>query len=240
VRHEDRSLDAATALRVRDALGDLAPTYARIEQVEVRTATIALGGGLAPGMAEVSYGWHLKSPDGAWTIALLPDHFSLETTRYPTWAEYRETLAKLVRAIATEASPSLEQRVGLRYVDQVQMDNIDAPADWAQWIEPYVLGPILHSELGAAVLATRQQVDLELDGGSRCVLRHGTARQELGGPAEPPTYVLDFDVYRQSATRFDADEVLAAADHFHTHADALFQHVVTDSLLRYLAEDDNG
>ena len=120
VRHDDRPVSGAAALRIQEELGGPSGRFPRIEQVEIHTAAIALGpGALVPGAADIGRGWHLKSADGSWTAALLPGHFSLETTRYTTWDEFRGLLGDLGQAVERAAPPTIEQRTGLRYVDRL-------------------------------------------------------------------------------------------------------------------------
>lgn len=240
VRHDDRPLSGAAALQIQEELGGPAGHFPRIEQVEVQTATFAVGpGALVPGPSDIGRGWHLKSADGSWTAALLPGAFSLETTRYTTWDEFRGLLKDLAQAVQRAAPPTIEQRIGLRYVDRISGLRVSTPRDWERWIHRDILGPPLHETLGDNVLATRQQIDLDLGEGRACVLRHGAAGDPTAPPGETSVYLLDFDIYRQQARRFASSDVLAAAEGFHELADALFVQVITADLLRYLSTDDN-
>ncbi len=235
VRHEERPVDPDVALAIQDALGGPEGEFGRIEQVEMHTAVLAVGGGPVPSTSEVAHGWHLKTSDGGWTVAVLPGHVSLETTKYTTWSDFHPRLAAVITAVQAAAPPTMEQRLGLRYVDRVKGLQVMAPADWGRWIHPAILGPTLHAVLGDAVLATRQQVDLDLGNGRVCVLRHGT----VNDPDDQLVYLLDFDVYRQQARRFSAEEVLATAEDFHRTADAVFEQVISPDLVRYLSGEQN-
>jgi len=236
VRHDHRILDASTALAIQEALGGRRGAFPRIEQVEIQTAAIGIGpGAFAPMPTEVAQGWHLKSADGAWTAALLPDQFSLETTRYTTWSHFRATFQSLVQAIEGAAAPTMELRLGLRYVDRLTGLPVSEPRGWARWIQASILGPPLHEVLGQGVVSVRQQIDLDLGDARLCVLRHGTVADPTTGGGDQSVYLLDFDVYRQQACRFKGSEVVAVAQDFHEQADALFMQVMTPDLLAYLS-----
>lgn len=240
VRHDDRPIDADAALAIQEALGGSDGFFERVEQVELRVASMTVGPGIAaPGPTESFQGWHLKSADGAWTAALLPGHFSLETTQYTRWADFDGRLVDLTRAIAATVPPVMEQRVGLRYVDRLRGLDVREPAQWSKWIEPSILGPVLHPVIGAGVESTRQQIDLDLGDGHACVLRHGTVR-DADAPADVEvSYLLDFDVYRSQSRRFVPEHIAEATTTFHEKADALFRQVITDDLVRYLGSDQN-
>lgn len=240
VRHDDRPVDADAALAIQEALGGTDGFFPRIEQVELRVSSMTMGLGPASvGATESFDGWHLKSSEGSWTAAVLPDHFSLETTRYTKWDDFEARLGELTRAVASTVPPVMEQRIGLRYVDRLAGLDVRDPAEWAKWIAAPILGPPLHPVIGAAVTSTRQQVDLDLGDGHVCVLRHGTVRDGDAPADAEATYLLDFDIYRSQSRRFVPEHVAAVTNAFHEKADALFRQVITDELLRYLESDHN-
>lgn len=234
IRHEERPIEAETALAIHEALGGPDGDFGRIEQVEMHSAVLAIGAGV-PAASEVAQGWHLKSSDGGWTIALLPGHVSLETTKYSTWNDYQPRLEAVVTAVEQAAAPTMEQRLGLRYVDRLRGLPVTSPAEWEGWIHPAVLGPSLHELLGGSVTSTRQQIDLDLGQGRVCVLRHGTVTD----PDDELVYLLDFDVYRQQARRFSADDIITTVGEFHRTADSIFEQVISEDLLKYLSGEQN-
>jgi uncharacterized protein (TIGR04255 family) len=240
VRHDDRPIDAEAALAIQEILGGADGFFPRVEQVEMHVASMAVGPGVpAAGSTDSFNGWHLKSVDGSWTAAILPGHFSLETTKYTRWSEFEALLQALTRAIATTAAPVIEQRLGLRYVDRLIGLGVRDPSEWARWIVPSIIGPVLHPVIGDAVVSTRQQIDLDLGDGHGCTLRHGTVRDVEAPSDSEVTYILDFDIYRSQSRRFVPDHVGEATTAFHEKADALFRQVITDELLRHLGGGQN-
>lgn len=240
VRHDDRPVDADAALAIQELLGGAEGFFPRIEQVELRVASMTVGPGTAfTGPTESFDGWHLKSADGSWTAAVLPGHFSLETTQYTRWSDFEARLADLTQAIASTAPPVMEQRLGLRYVDRLSGLDVSEPRHWSKWIAPSILGPVLHPIVGDGVTSTRQQIDLDLGDGHACVLRHGTVRDTDAPEDAEVTYLLDFDIYRSQSRRFVPGHVAEATNAFHEKADALFRQVITEDLLRYLESEQN-
>lgn len=240
VGHDDRPVDADAALAIQEALGGADGFFPRVEQVEWRVASMTVGPGVASaGPTESFHGWHLKSADGSWTAALLPGHFSLETTSYTRWADFEARLVDLTQAIASTVPPVMEQRLGLRYVDRLVGLGVHEPTQWSKWIAAPILGPVLHPVIGAGVTSTRQQIDLDLGDGHTCVLRHGTVRDGDAPADAQVTYLLDFDIFRSQSRRFVPGHVAEATRAFHAKADALFRQVITDDLLRHLESDHN-
>lgn len=232
VRH-DRILavaDPRTALGIQKRLGG---RYTQMDEWRSMAATVTLAGGGPPQVThdQGPSGWQMKSDDGAWTVTLQPESFSLETSSYVDWADFRERLQTLTDALAEAYNPTLEVRVGLRYVDEIDDPVVTSPVGWRGHIRDELLGPLAHPEFGPSVRALMQQVDFDAGDGYRVTLRHGT--NPTPGNANL-TYVLDHDCYRQAARAFAASDVMSCLDDLHRVALQVFQSAITPELFRYL------
>jgi uncharacterized protein (TIGR04255 family) len=150
----------------------------------------------------------------------MPDHVALETSAFTTWGDdFRPRMQQFLDIVADRVTPAIEHRLGLRYIDHVQEVSVDLPADWSRAIRSELLGPVLHKGLAPAVTASRQELALEIADDCRCTLRHGFV------PADdhPPTYLLDYDIYREDSRPFDASAIMDAANRFNDIALQLFQ-----------------
>jgi uncharacterized protein (TIGR04255 family) len=177
----------------------------------------------------------MRSEDERWNVVVMPDFFSLETTRYEDWPDFCSRLEALMRAVAGAIEPALEQRVGLRFIDRITHPDVASAKDWGRWIDSSFLGPIAHEKIGAGVTASQQIVQLDAGDGRSLILRHGAARDsEAGGQW---TYLIDQDCYVQRGRAFDVDEVLQATETLHTLALQMFQQAITPSLYSYLKGD---
>ena len=158
---------------------------------------------------EPSKGWQFRSADETWTVTIQPDFFSLETSAYLDWSDFRERLLRVVRAVGAHVGPVVEQRVGLRYVDEVRDPVVTDPVDWRGWIDESLLGPLVHPSFGPALRSTQQVLELEAHEALRVILRHGTLRV----PGEKQwLYLLDHDCFRQQGRPFDADALAGTLD----------------------------
>lgn len=232
VRH-DRIVavaDPRTALGIQERLDG---RYTQMDEWRSMAATVSIAGGGAP---QVSHeqgpsGWQMKSDDGAWTVTLQPDFFSLETSAYVDWVDFRERLDALTAAVADAYNPTLEVRLGLRYVDEIDDPVVTSPVGWRGHIRDELLGPLAHPDFGESVRALMQQVDFDAGDGYRVTLRHGTS--PTPGMANL-TYVLDHDCYRQAARAFASADIMAGLDALHRVALQVFQTAITPDLYRYL------
>jgi uncharacterized protein (TIGR04255 family) len=233
--------DARVMLGVQEALGGPTGLYPRVDQIKgpsLQVLVSAEGGQESRPLQGVA-GWRLQSDDGAWTASVMPDFVALETTRYTTWeADFGPRMSSLLDAVAAHVNPALEERLGLRYVDRLTGLAIREPAHWTRYIAAPLLGVLLHETLGSAVVSTQQQIDLNLGGDVRCILRHGHPTEVDDEGLQ--TYVLDFDVYRQSARRFDVEGIKDALALFSDAALQLFHESLNRDYLTWLKEADRA
>ncbi|MCE9621166.1 MAG: TIGR04255 family protein [Actinomycetia bacterium] len=234
VRHERNfaSIDPKRALSVHSTL---ASRYPSIEDMSAQEIGFVVSGptGVGPVSSETSRGWRFRSPDEKWIVVIMPDFFSLETTEYSTWEEFKERLTELTAAIHDQLSPSIETRLGLRYIDRLTKPHAESARDWAPFIDPSLIGPILHPTLGDSLTQLQQVVRLDTDDGRQVILRHGCSTEDGGGW----TYLLDYDCSTARSQPFEAEAVLTGIEDLHTIALQVFQASVTPALMAYLREE---
>ena len=229
--------DARVALGVQSSLGGPGGLYPRIDPVRgpsVQFSVTSEGAGESRALPSVG-GWRLQSDDGAWIASIMPDFVALETTRYTTWDEdFAPRMSDLLDAVQNVVSPALEERLGLRYVDRLGGLEIREPQDWTRYLDPALLGVLLQETLGPAAVTTQQQIDLVLDNDVRCILRHGHPADTDDDGLQ--TYVLDYDVYRQSARAFDVNGINKALSMFSDAALQLFHANLNPKYLDFLRD----
>jgi uncharacterized protein (TIGR04255 family) len=226
--------DAHTATRFHAALAERVEGFDDIGEVVSGEVNLSVGpAGQAVNEAlTTTTGWRFSSTPTTAAI-LMPDHVALETSAYTTWEDFAPAAQAVLDAALEVVDPALEQRTGLRYVDRITELGLQTVGDWAPYIQPEMLGIILHADLGPYVRAAHQQVIIELDDGARCGLRHGPLENPATGTVD---YVLDLDLFRDGGRPFDAEQIKRELERFHTWALQLFQAAVTDELLSYLRE----
>jgi uncharacterized protein (TIGR04255 family) len=236
IRHERRLVvgEAATALQVHETLGGAAGPYSSIDEVSGADVSVLMGVGMAaPNVRETkTSGWRLSSSDGAWVVTLMPDNFSLETSAYTTWTDdFAPRLNALINAVSEHVAPTLEQRIGLRYVDRIIELGLTELAAWQRYLRPELLGLVIHPELGPGVRSYQEQALIQLADDITAGLRHGPV---IEPGRDVIDYQLDYDIFRQGGRAFDADGIRAAAAQFNIYALQLFQATVSEELLEEL------
>ena len=234
---------------VAEALSDVAESRPKLTRIAPATVTLALGGAGAPGIqaqsfaapaapgqhgASQSTGWQIRADDLAVTITQAA--IAVETTSYDVWKTFRAAIASSLDGLlgALDEAPS-EQRLGLRYIDRLSRPEISKLTDWEGWLEPWLLGPILHPQVGEAISATAQQIDCDAGDGMTVTLRQrGFVDLER---RNRQTIVLDFDAFREGYRAVDHEDVLAATDALSDISHRLFRAAITDRLYDVLREE---
>jgi uncharacterized protein (TIGR04255 family) len=235
VRHENNpaAYDAKRAVSIRDALEATLPVLEEQANQELNIAAGQVGIQALPG--EISRGWRMSSEDRTWTAVMMPSFFSLETRNYKDWEDFRARLESFVRAVAEYTQPSMQQRVGLRFIDRMSHPDVNKPQDWKRWIDSSFLGPIAHKAFGPAVEATQQILQLNAGKGRSIIVRHGCFQdQESDGQW---IYSVDHDCFVQPSKAFHVDDVMANVETLHTLALQVFQAVITPAMYQYLLEE---
>jgi uncharacterized protein (TIGR04255 family) len=231
VRHEQNhaASDPKRAVAIHDSVkGD----YALLEEQSGQELTIAAGSmGIQALPGQQSRGWKMRSTDQAWTAVVMPEFFSLETTGYGDWPGFRQRLESFAGAVHQSIDLSLEQRIGMRFIDQISHPDVTTPRDWKGWIDDAFLGPIAHEKIGAGVVTTQQVLQLDTGDGRSVILRHGCFRDPESGEWK---YLLDHDCFVQRGRQFQVHEVMTAAEELHTLALQVFQAAITPKLFAYL------
>lgn len=240
VRFEElpSATESRVMLAIHGALGGRHGPYPNVESVDLNEINIPLSSpAVLPPLAKRRQGWRLRSTDRSWQISLMPNYVSLETTKYTTWEdEFRPRLEVLLDAVASHIEPALEQRLGLRYVNRIVEPEVSTPCELRDFIVPEVLGLIVHPAIGGMVTKSQQHFELDTDEGTHVTLRHGLFPNEDREGA--PSYLLDFDIFRQGVQAFDVGNIQTAADSFNGLALQLFQQSLTPKMLTYLEGDD--
>jgi uncharacterized protein (TIGR04255 family) len=214
---------------LRERLGG-ETTYPELEQISEGAINIAVGAGAGRMPQPVSAsGWRIAAADGSKAIALLPTSVAFESFTYEGWEEsFAPQLDDLLDAIASIVQPVFEQRLGLRYINQLTFPEVQSPGGWRGHVEDLFLGIGSDDELGPLSVYSRQQFVLEPEEGVRLTVNHGYAPDDARDDAL--TYVLDLDVAREGMRPFDPRAIRTTADAFNTYALRVFQRATTPQL----------
>lgn len=178
--------------------------------------------------------WQFRSEDG-WVAVLGQTQFALETINYDRWDKFVERLDMFMRSVARISKPKTEERVGLRFINRMDLDSGDKPEHFRGLITDETLGMLADSKLSPSIISTQSMVDLYATDDVSLRLQHG---QQLAGDAM--WYIVDTDCYRQLDTTFDSDKILLGVESFHRFCKQIFEVVITEQMYKRLRDNKNG
>ena len=180
--------------------------------------------------------WRFQDRDGMWQISLAPSFLSLDTKRYSSRTEFLKCLEEALSALSEHIKPQICERIGLRYVDRIDLDQID---DIKKFIDPTISG-ILSTEVGDYVDQAFTESLLSLpEQKEKIVARWGklppkaTIDPAIIEPINKSTWVLDLDMSISERINFDVQEIKDKTNDFSKRLYTIFRWIVTENFLKH-------
>lgn len=248
VKHpEAPALSRGELAGLKAALLKTLPLQSSEDQVQVQ---VAVGPGAAGGSTQSQRMRTVNrflSRNRTTSVSFTSESFSVETTSYHGWREFREILGIVTAALKDVAPVDGMQRIGLRYIDEIRVPAAGGTTpDWSEWIHGDLIAPSspglgLHPMQQQAVVQYRTDMP-----GETVTLRYGAVvgppvvgDGPLARPPAPPNgpfFLLDTDAAWEVTSgepvpEMDVDFLLDTADRLHRPVKALFESALTPKLL---------
>jgi uncharacterized protein (TIGR04255 family) len=139
----------------------------------------------------------------------------------------------------------VQQRIGLRYVNEIRHPEVMKPSDWRRFMNPTLLGSLSDNAIAPSVESSIQELRLAASDGS-LVVRHGAAQGTTVAP-EPGTpvptgefYLLDLDAFDEKGRELDVEALDKFMKGYNRTIYSLFRWGMNDQLFGFLkgGEDD--
>lgn len=166
----------------------------------------------------------------------------VETSAYTRFEEFLEIIERAVRAAADTAPLAGIQRVGIRYIDEIRVEGVHGPRDWAGYVSPSLLCGI---ELDDVLVPQRTEglAEFYVDDGQRTVMRFGAMTGWVVDPGGPlrlgrsddgAFFLIDLDSFwlptDGGIPEFDVEQVIATVERLRNPVRTLFESSITDRL----------
>jgi uncharacterized protein (TIGR04255 family) len=241
------SFSDAPRLRKSQTLDDFAILLERdfplVETFE--EAPLSFSGGLPPQVGTPMEGRRLLSVDSGSVVTLLPNRLALETTKYNEFPSFLSYFKSCVRSlISLNVRPPL-RRVGLRYIDEIQVpDEVKDARDWSSWIDPVLVNHLTVGPQASSVKRSEGMMMFDLGSGMGLNFRYAALPQ--GGvvtglsksagvvrDSSRPCFVLDLDGYQEfdsnaGVSPLDVDTVDRILTSVHPFTGETFHRSITD------------
>ncbi len=197
---------------------------------------------LGPGQAQQrARGSRMTSRSRTWAVTMTSEAVSVETSRYQRYEKFAEQVEWVLERVQAVTPLPGVTRLGLRYIDEIEIEDVDELADWKPWInEHLIVGGLIdgyrtHDYIAQALL---EVADLQ-----RLVVRYGRVTQPVVNPdgvlridrsPEGPYFLLDIDSFwepsRDEFLEFNAEEVRKVSLSLHDPIRKIFERAITPAL----------
>lgn len=172
-----------------------------VDEAEAMAPTVE---GLTPtGKRRATY--RFESSDELWAVVLTPTSLALETFAYEGFRGFVERWRRVISIVAEELGIESQERLGLRYVNELECPREPTPADLRALVREELVGIVGgHDPRTMRLVRSLQEARFAQDDGVLAI-RHGFVHWTED---ESHGYALDFDYYSDDAHRFDLDAQL--------------------------------
>lgn len=190
-----------------------------------RAAEIVLTpSGVAPG-AESEPVFQFRTDSQRWTVTLTPGSLSLETTEYVDFPDFGSRWSEILAAVAGELGISRQDRIGLRYVNELSCAARPEPDEIRRLVREELVGVVGAHPRTQRLNSSMQELRFAQESGV-CTLRHGLVVKT----PEEVAYVLDLDFYDDKPSSFEREAQIQQLAGFNHGAYELFRWSIPDEL----------
>lgn len=176
------------------------------------------------------------------SITVAPTALIVETTAYSHFEEFLGVVRRALEAADRTVPLAGFQRVGLRYIDEIRVDGVEAPDDWGGYINA---GLLWATKLDSSLSPKRTEglAEFEMEGGYKTVMRFGAMNGRVVDPGGPlrvrrtgdgPFFLIDLDSFwvptDEDIPEFGVQKVLDTCAELRKPIRGLFEASITDRL----------
>jgi len=179
------------------------------------------------------------------SVAITPSSATAETSAYVRFESFRGFVEEMLRHLESSIDVPAIERIGLRYIDEIDPAELPEPVQWSDYIASDVL--CVADYFGHEPLETHTAAVFSPAEHEELVLRYGLARQPVVRPGGPlhidgspagPYFLIDIDsswiAPPDDLPEFTVDSVLATLDRLHVPVRAAFEGMITDGLREHM------
>ncbi len=178
--------------------------------------------------------WEFQDREDNWKIVLAEESLAIETRAYDSFSDFLQRLRDALTALVDHVGPSIGTRIGLRYINEIRLDE-NEPVDV---LNRELLGPLAVPDLAAGLEQSVQQLLLRYPERYGVNVRHGylpagTMVKPRPGDEVPagPFYLLDLDAFREfqlpSGLSMDVDTISGYVQDFNRALYRFFRWAIT-------------
>ena len=208
----------------------LRSTYPVLRQEQMQSLLLTEAGFAS---AKPQVAWRFSDTEGHWRVSLTTGFLAIETTKYTSRTDFVARLRAVVSLLDEHFSPSLIDRVGVRYIDRITGAAVDG---LSALVRPEVRG--ITGTLAETHAAHSMSESLFKLPKAQILARWGllpagvTVDPTALEPVAEKSWILDLDMFSATPIKFSIDRVVADVEEFAARIYTVFRWAVTDAFLK--------
>jgi uncharacterized protein (TIGR04255 family) len=167
--------------------------------------------------------------DRTWTVTLVGDYFSISTSKYVRWEDFRQRIEASLKVALEVYQFQIFTRLGLRYQDVISRETLGLEkSKWSDLLRNHVAGEFATKEVAEdSVISKETVLTMKLENSDTLLFRHGLVSNK---ETQKLAYLIDSDFFNEEQRTADLDGTLQVADRLHTNSGRFFRWCITDAL----------
>jgi uncharacterized protein (TIGR04255 family) len=196
------------------------------EERKIQGKELILGPGVTKERTVESKEWRYFGKEREKNLTISASSMFIEYNKYEYYETLQDDFLSVLNALYI-AYPKLQvKRLGLRYIDNITIDNED-PFEWGKYLKPELTAIIALAD-NKNMLSRIFHV-LEFNYGEDFLrFQFGMFNQDFPAPIKKKSFTLDYDMY--TSRLLDKADIEQALNRFHEKVNSCFEEVITDEL----------
>lgn len=171
--------------------------------------------------------WNFFGKEREKQLALAAPFLFVTYGRYITYEDMKKQFAAVVEAVEKVFPDARAGRLGLRYINSIEIPDLATPTSWSEYIASGLLGTMAFFTEPEHLTRLIQIAELKY-GDLDVRFQFGMPNPDYPAMMKRPQFVLDLDAYVQTA--HDLGESLQYMDQAHERIQELFEKSITNQL----------
>lgn len=193
------------------------------------------------GAKQTQVGMRLLDRRRTRTVTLTDTALTVETSAYIKYEDFAALIERALRVVNGVAELPAVLRVGLRYIDEIEVQGVETVEAWQEYIVDDLLAPGIYH--GFPTVEYRGSLGLQVAEDHRVTLQFGVVGQPVVNadgplriPRSPsgPYFLLDIDsawtAPSEEFVEFEVEAVLDRCEHLHDPVRAIFERAIKPKL----------
>lgn len=212
--------------RVGDRFGEGEKKKTRVANFEFNTDTEELAD-----LSESVEVWQFTGAELGNKFEAAADHCLIEYFSYKDSKELRSDVESLCQTFLSLHNVTQATRIGLRYINQINLPNVRKMSDWSGYIanELLVASDFLRTGTGNPTRALNH-IELKTESYVNVSLRYGIWNEKYPNPITNNAYILDIDCFTRLPVDLESDGLIDVMSSLNAQAEGIFEKSITAKL----------